>query len=65
MEKSHWLFVEGTQGDANFLNMEKLVYFWSEQERLFDMSSHSYHDRVEKERTAAHEIPGEYAICYS
>ena len=28
MEKSHWLFVEGTQGDANFLvGLQKYVIF--------------------------------------
>ncbi|KAI4900480.1 hypothetical protein NFI96_003965 [Prochilodus magdalenae] len=41
---------------------EKLVELWSEPECLFDVSSHFYHDRVEKERwteiAEAFEIPG-------
>lgn len=43
---------------------EKLVELESELECLFDVSSHLYHHRVEKERlteiAAALEIPGEY-----
>lgn len=46
---------------------ERLVELWSEQECLCDVSSHLYHDRVEKEKkwteiAAALEIPSEYTI---